>query len=136
LEFVDFGQTPIEEGMTIRTDLENKYLPQMVGQEWHTVMSNDGIMTAAALNQVDEVYQVSFELTEKGKNIFLEHTTKNVGSYLGIVLDKSVISVPIIQQPITYGEGAISGNFTQEAAEELAAVLQTKPLPFSLKLKQ
>ena len=48
LEFVDFGETPIEPGTTIRTDMENKYLPQVEGQEWHTVMSNDGIMTAAA----------------------------------------------------------------------------------------
>jgi tetratricopeptide (TPR) repeat protein len=136
LEFVDFGETPIEPGATIRTDLENKYLPQVEGQEWHTVMSNDGILTAVALKQIDEIYQVSFVLTEKGAKIFLEHTTNNVGTYLGIVLDKSVISAPIIQQPISGGQGQISGNFTQEEAEELAAALQTKPLPFPVKLKQ
>jgi len=136
LEFVDFGETPIEPGTTIRTDMENKYLPQVEGQEWHTVMSNDGIMTAIVSKDPNyETYRIEFALTEKGTSIFLEHTTNNVETYLGIVLDKSVISAPIIHQPIPGGQGTISGNFTQEEAEELAAALQTKPLPFPVRLK-
>jgi hypothetical protein len=135
LEFVDFGETPIEPGTTIRTDLENKYLPQAEGQKWHTVMSNDGIMSAAVTKNQTGEYAVMFALTKNGTEIFRKHTASNVGKYLGIVLDKSVISMPIIQTPITDGQGQISGNFTQQTVYELAAVLQTKPLPFPIKLK-
>ncbi|CAG1016333.1 partial Protein translocase subunit SecDF, partial [Anaerolineales bacterium] len=135
LEFVDFGQTPIKEGTTIRTDLENKYLPQVEGQEWHTVMSNDGIMTALASKDPNyETYRIDFALTEKGTKIFFEHTSQNIGTYLGIVFDKSVIASPIIHDAIPSGQGVVSGNFTQETAEELAAALQTKPLPFPIRL--
>ncbi|MBI5952099.1 MAG: tetratricopeptide repeat protein [Chloroflexi bacterium] len=136
LEFVDFGETSIEPGTTIRTDFENKYQPQVEGQEWHTVMSNDGIMTAIVSKDPNyETYLIEFALTEKGTKIFFEHTSQNIGTYLGIVLDKSVIASPIINSAIPSGQGSISGNFTQEEAVELAAALQTKPLPFPVRLK-
>lgn len=137
LEFVDFGETSIDPGTIIRTDLESKYLPQVEGQEWHTIMSNDGIMTAMAGEDPNlGTYRVDFSLTEKGTKIFFEHTSQNVGTYLGIVLDKSVIASPIINEPIAGGQGALSGNFTQAETEALAAALQTKPLPFPIKLKE
>jgi hypothetical protein len=136
LEFVDFGKRPVMEGTTIRTDLENKYLPQVEGQEWHTVMSNEGIkIVNVSKNPVNETYQIDIILTQKGTKIFLEHTTENVGTYLGIILDKSVIYAPMINQPISGGQAVISGNFTQEEADDLAAALQTKPLPFPIRLK-
>ncbi len=137
LEFVDFGETPIEPGTAIRTDMENKYLPQVEGQEWHTVMFNDGIESASVSKDPNYgTYRIDFALTEKGTKIFFEHTSQNIGTYLGIVFDKSVIASPIINDAIPSGQGTISGNFTQAEAEELAAVLQTKPLPFPIKLKQ
>jgi hypothetical protein len=136
LEFVDFGGRPATEGTVIRTDLENKYLPQAEGQKWHTVMSNDGIMSAAVTKNQTGEYAIMFALTKNGTEIFRKHTASNVGKYLGIVLDKSVISMPIIQTQITDGQGQISGNFTQETANELAVALQTKPLPFPIKLKE
>jgi hypothetical protein len=136
LEFVDFGDMPVAEGTVIRTDLKNKYLPQVEGQEWHTVMSNDGVLTAIAVKSQTGEYADSFALTKEGSKIFLDHTTQNIGKYLGIVLDRYVVSVPIIQTPIQDGQGQISGKFTRETAQELAVTLQTKPLPFPIKLKK
>jgi Flp pilus assembly protein TadD/endogenous inhibitor of DNA gyrase (YacG/DUF329 family) len=135
LEFVDFGNTPVPAGETITTDLNNKYMGQANGQEWHTVMSNEGIETAAVSKSQVGGYQIAFTLTDAGTKTFAEHTGQNIGTYLGIVLDKVVISAPMIQQPITDGQGVISGTFTQETANDLAVVLQTKPLPFPIKLK-
>lgn len=136
LEFVDFGEMPVTPGTVVRTDVENKYLDQGDGQIWHTVMTNDGIETAnASLGYQNDMYQIDFLLTEEGTQIFFEHTSQNIGTYLGIVLDKVVMSAPIINDAIPGGQGSISGNFTQEEAEELAVILQTKPLPFPVRLK-
>lgn len=136
LEFVDFGEKPALIGDFIRTDLESKYLPQVDGYEWHTVMSNEGVLLAeSSPSQNGFDFQVSFSLTVEGTQIFLTHTSENVGSYLGIVLDKRVVAAPIINQPITDGQGMISGAFTEEEAKELAVMLQTKPLPFPVRLR-
>lgn len=135
LEFVDFGETPVTPGTVIRTDVENRYLEQVDGQIWHTVMTNDGIESAnTSLGYQNNIYQVNFSLTEEGTQIFFEHTSQNIGTYLGIVLDKVVISAPIINDGISGGQGSITGNFTQKEAQELAVILQTKPLPFPVRL--
>lgn len=138
LEFVDFGETPIPEDTIIRTDLENEYIVQVEGETWHTVMSNSDILTAAVLEDPIQVmetnYQVGITMTSEGKQVFAEHTQNNIGTFLGIVLDKVVISSPIIQNAIPDGEAVITGYFTEQSAQELAIVLKTKPLPSPLKL--
>jgi preprotein translocase subunit SecD len=137
LEFVDFGETPVTAGTVIRTDVENKYLQQGDGQVWHTVMTNDGVESAqATVGYQGNIYQVNFSMTEEGSQIFFEHTSEHINSYLGIVLDKVVISAPIIHSAISGGQGVISGDFTQEEAEELAVIFQTRPLPFPVRLAQ
>ncbi len=46
-----------------------------------------------------------------------------------------MLSAPVVKNPITDGQGAIEGNFTQQSAESLAAYLQVKgPLPIPLKI--
>lgn len=133
LEFVDFGIEPIQEGQEVRTDVENPYLPQIEGKTWHTIISNDAITSADVVTPTDS-YQVFFELSDEGKQVFAFHTAKNINKYLGIVLDKIVISNPIIKQAITEGQGVVSGNFNTETAQQLATVLNTSPLPFRIKL--
>jgi len=79
---------------------------------------------------------IDFTLTPKGSEIFYQYTTENIGSYLGIVLDKVVVSTPMVQGAIPDGQGQISGIFTKETAEELAVFLKMTPLPIPIKLYQ
>jgi preprotein translocase subunit SecD len=53
---------------------------------------------------------------------------------LAIVLDNKLLSSPVINEPILGGQGIISGNFTIEAANELALLLQSGALPAPLKI--
>ena len=104
---------------------------------FHTILSNEAIKASAATEgSIAKTYTISFVLTEEASEIFTEFTTAHRGEYLGIVLDTIVISSPVIHEPITGGEGSISGSFTQEEANHLAAILQTKPLPIPIKIKQ
>lgn len=136
VEFVDFGLEPPAEGDLVKTDIKHQYLSEGEGIEWHTVMTNHEMTSATMTQGPIGDYQVAFSLTENGAKIFLEHTTQNVGSYLGIVLDKVVISVPIINSAIPDGQGVIQGNFSEKTADELAGILNSVPLPFPIRIKK
>lgn len=137
LEFVDLGNTPLPQGTVISTDLEDVYIQQTTDEKrWHTIMANEGINEASMSKDEAGNFQIMFSLTDKGKKVFADHTTANIGTYLGIVLDKVVMSVPIINQPITDGQGMISGAYTQESAQDLVIILKATPLPIPIKLVQ
>ena len=137
LELVDFGETPIPEGTKIATDFYYQYLQQVDGPKWHTIITNSDFSSATVTQDKFGHYQVSFTLTPNGTKILSDYTTNNVGHYLGIVLDKAVITSPKIVSPITDGIGVINGNFTQETANALAVTLRTEgPLPIPLVVKQ
>ena len=133
---MDFGLEPLAEGDLIATDLDHQYLPEVQGTKWHTVMTNNEITSATMTQDQFGGYQVMFSLTEKGAQIFLDHTSQNVGSYLGIVLDKVVLSVPIINSAIPDGQGVISGAFSEGRADEIAGILNSSPLPFPIRIKE
>lgn len=137
LEFVDFGETPIQTGTTIATDFNYKYFPQVEGTMWHTIMTNAEVETVFVEKDKFGNYQIPFALNSDGTKILSDYTTRNVGHYLGIVVDKVVISAPKVNSPITNGSGIIAGSFTQEQAQSLAAYLHAGgPLPVPLKVKQ
>ena len=68
--------------------------------------------------------------------MFGEYTSKHVGDYLAIVLDDKVISAPTINSAITEGKGQISGNFTQNTANDLMIQLKYGSLPIPFKVVQ
>jgi preprotein translocase subunit SecD len=75
---------------------------------------------------------VSFKFNSSGSRKFAQATTENVKQPFAIVLDNKVISAPVIQEPITGGQGQISGNFTVQQANDLAILLRAGALPAPL----
>jgi preprotein translocase subunit SecD len=75
---------------------------------------------------------VSFRFNTSGSRKFAQATLENVGQPFAIVLDNKVISAPVIREPITGGSGQISGNFTVQAANDLAILLRAGALPAPL----
>jgi len=139
LEFVDFGSTPIAEGTTIQTDVDGGTPSDLATADpataiYHTVMTGEKIETAmVSTNQLGQ-YSIDFTLTSEGATIFGDHTSANVDKYLGIVLDKVVISSPSIGSAITSGSGQITGSFTSETANALAIQLRYGSLPIPFKV--
>ena len=74
---------------------------------------------------------VSFSLNADGARKFGAATEANIGKQLAIVLDGRVFSAPTIQSRIS-DEGRISGQFTQQEAQDLSLVLRSGALPASL----
>lgn len=74
-------------------------------------------------------YYVLMRLSSRGQRLFARLTQENVGRALAIVLDDTIFSAPVIQEPILGGEARITGNFTPEEARDLAIVLREGALP-------
>ncbi len=74
-------------------------------------------------------YYVWMRLNGRGKRIFARITQEHVGKALAIVLDDTIFSAPVIQEPILGGEAQITGTFTPEEARDLAIVLREGALP-------
>src|ERR1700722_7018615 len=75
---------------------------------------------------------VSFKFNTTGSRKFADATTENVGQPFAIVLDNEVISAPVIREPITGGQGQISGSFSVQQANDLAILLRAGALPAPL----
>ena len=60
---------------------------------------------------------------ESGKDVLEKATTEHVGELLIIAIDGEIISSPFIRSPASDRMIVISGNFTQESAEDLAEFL-------------
>ena len=75
---------------------------------------------------------VSFRFNSTGARKFSQATQENVGLPFAIVLDGKVISAPRINEPITGGQGQISGSFTVQSANDLAILMRAGALPAPL----
>ena len=99
------------------------------------IMSGENLVDAqpSIQNQRNEP-TVSFTLDRLGSQKFGRATTDNVGKRLAIVLDGKIISAPNINEPITSGNGMISGNFSFQEATDLALLLRSGALPTPLNI--
>ncbi len=157
LEFVDMGTSPLPAGTIIKTDFgvsdtaatatavptdatatptptDPAATPAPTETVYHTVMTGAGLQTASVTRSSAGAYQIAFVLKSDATDLFGEYTTTHTKQYLAIVLDKQIVSAPIIDSPITSGQGVISGNFTQDAAQTLAIQLRSGALPIPVKV--
>ena len=79
---------------------------------------------------------VQFRFNGIGARRFGDVTRQNIGKRFAIVLDKKVISAPVIQSAITGGSGQITGHFTAESANDLSVLLRAGALPAPLKVEE
>mgnify|MGYP003618307124 FL=1 len=86
--------------------------------------------------QIDQAKQnlVSLEFSDQGGKVFGELTSKNVGKHIAILLDKQVLTNPVVNEPILGGKAVITGNKTIEEAERLAILLRSGSLPVKVEV--
>jgi preprotein translocase subunit SecD len=109
--------------------------PTPNAQVYHTVMTGAVLDTVAVQpGSLSGQYQIAFTLKPDGAKVFSDFTSSHVNQYLAIVLDKKVISAPVIKSAITDGQGVIEGSFTNESANALAVQLRYGALPVPVKV--
>ena len=103
--------------------------------EKRIIISGENLIDAQpGFDQLNNSSVVNFKLDNIGSRKFALASKENVGRYLAIVLDKDVVSSPIIREAIVTGSGQISGNFTTQEANELAILLRAGALPAPLNI--
>ncbi len=70
--------------------------------------------------------QIDIELSPEGKELFAAITRDNLNKRLAIVMDGQVYAAPIIRSEIQSGKASITGHFTRQQAEALAAQINEK----------
>ena len=165
LEFVDVGTDFLPPGTTILTDyghtVENTNIEatatpsplnlgqpdiaqgsNSAGKTYHTVITGADLSAVSVLppQAPGEGYSVQFVLSSEAAKVFGDHTKNNIGKLLAIVLDKQIISTPVISQAIETGEGIISGQgesaYSFEEANNLRVTLFYGSLPVSLEIAE
>ena len=79
-------------------------------------------------------WTIKFGFSDAKAREFEAWSGAHVNDYFAIVVDGKIQSVPYIQSAVAGGSGEISGNYTEAAAKELAAVLRAGQLPYPLAL--
>jgi preprotein translocase subunit SecD len=124
------GQVPPDSEVLKSTKAENEQ-PYVV--EKRVIVKGEDLTDAQpGFDQRNGEPIVSFKFNNNGARRFAQVTQENVGKPFAIVLDNKVISAPVIREPILGGSGQISGNFTVQAANDLAILLRAGALPAPL----
>jgi protein-export membrane protein SecD len=161
LEFIDAGYTFLAPGTEVQTDYlaggeesapAEAETPASEGTSeaepastaepapvvYHTVIAGSGLKDAGVTVIQDAgstVPVVAFELQPEAGSIFAQHTASHRGQYLAIVLDKTIVSSPVIEDAIPDGKGIIKGRFTPTEAQALAVKLRYGALPVPLRIE-
>jgi preprotein translocase subunit SecD len=113
--------------------------PNDTGENWFLVQRPPAVtgrdLRSATENRNTEMpgqWQINFVLSNEAAKRFGPFTEQNRGRQMAIVLEHQVYSAPTIQSRIE-DQGRIDGNFSQEAAHDLALVLRAGALPASIK---
>lgn len=103
---------------------------QFVVVEYPPVIDGSELRDANAVSRTgsESDYQIAFSLKPAGAQKFGDWTGRNIGNYMGVVLNGEVKSIAFIRSQI-FDQGEISGTFAKKDAEDLALTLRSGALP-------
>src|ERR1043166_9542415 len=114
-------------------DGQKGFLPYIVSKTPIPNLSGKNVKSAGIGRDNFNKPEIIFSLDGDGAVAFEKVTSENVGRMLAIILDGELYSAPVIKGPIPGGHGSITGDFTEEEARNLAAILQN-PLEAPVKV--
>lgn len=94
-----------------------------------TVLTGKDLKDAKA--QIDQSNRnlVGLEFSDEGGKAFADLTRQNIGKKISILLDKQVLTSPVVEEAIPNGKAVITGQRTLEEAQQLAILLRSGSLP-------
>jgi len=141
-QMVDEGVSP-EEAAAGRIPPGSEVLASADGFSPSYVVKKRSVVTGEMLTSASPGFDqqtgkpvVQFRFNGLGSSRFGAITRENIGKRFAIVLDKKVISAPVIQGAINGGSGQITGNFTEQSANDLSVLLRAGALPAPMKVEE
>ena len=110
------------DGITLEDEAENRYVLGPI------LVDGTNVTSATVVDLGDGTWGVQVALDPAGTTAFASATAIAVtmtppANQVAIVVDGVVVSAPGVRAPIDSGQAQISGGFTQQEAEDLAAAL-------------
>src|SRR6056297_1155433 len=96
----------------------------------------DGLVITDATvkgDQNDNI-EINMSMNSEGAKIWQRITANNIGRSIAITLDDYVYSYPRVMSEIKEGQISITGQFTEEEAQNLVNILRSGPLPLPVKI--
>jgi len=118
-------------------DARWKLLPNIDGSP-PMLVDTTPIVTGSDIATANQGYdeqnrpQIEFRLKGPGIKRFSDATFRFPGQFFAIVLDDRIISAPRINDPITGGSVRITGDFSMQEANDIAAIIEAGELPAKL----
>lgn len=132
------GKTPLLEFKTVKpdTDLSTATTSEEIAAALVDTGLTGQYVTRAVIefNPQNNEPVVAVTFNDQGKELFAQITKANIGAPVAILLDGSIISMPIVREEINGGTAQISGNFRLAEARQLVKDLNYGALPVPISL--
>lgn len=92
------------------------------------------VKVKAEKSRRDSHWMIDIAMNSEGAVQWASLTKSNIGRVLAITIDNKVYSAPMVNARIEGGRSSITGNFSEEEAKEMAAVLHPEALPCAVKI--
>ena len=138
---LEFNYEPNRADFFVKTSARPNLLEFRKGDSYtDELILNNNYHISNAISTYDEStmnWAVMLELNDAGKTEFARATEElsDSDTPISIWLDGELISAPLVHEPITDGQAVITGNFTQQSAEELAMRINFSYLPYDVSVK-
>ncbi len=126
----------IDEKLLSSTTLSTSTLAMMIDARYEKAELTGRYLSKATIQfeQNSGKPQIGLEFNKEGGEIFAKLTGENVGKIIGIFLDGTPISLPVVNDAIKDGKAVITGTFGIEEARSLARNLNYGALPVKVEL--
>lgn len=145
LEFVDLSSVTdtdtislIYEQLAAEQSEDTTTAPELDPTKYSAFMTGDVITDAIVTTDEYGNPAVSVSMNSEGTAVWADVTTRLAGREIpiAIILDGRAKSAPTVINPILNGDTMITGSFTVEEANKLAAVLESGSLPVSIAIDE
>jgi SecD/SecF fusion protein len=131
---------PVLDANSVLTNNYELYLVKTQANTEKALLDGDVVTSAAqTLDPLSGDVQVNLRMNADGAKTWSSMTTRasqDGNREIAIALDDEVVSAPRVNEPITGGSSAISGNYTVEEAVDFASILEVGKLPARTKIIQ
>lgn len=117
--------------------LQNSNVFQLVAiritnRDGHAPLDGSVITNAKKVKGFNNNPEISIAMNTEGAYTWSRFTRKNIGKQIAIVIDNYVYSFPVVNDEIKGGYSVISGDFSNEEAEDMANILNAGSCPLKL----
>lgn len=109
-------------------------LMEFQDESGNVVLTGTDLKDAKAQIDQQKRHLVALEFSDEGGKKFADLTARSIGKHISILLDKQVLTSPVVQEVIPNGKAVITGNRSMEEAEQLAILLRSGSLPVKVEI--